>query len=104
MEVNIPNFPQEQKHSHFVAILSIFVVIVIAFLVYVVYMYQTTRDAIVVDQPIPLVNQRVALTPEQSAEKKRIIEGTDNTQIKLTAQEKEDKLAKIKQASGINNQ
>lgn len=100
MDGILPNFPQEQKHSHFVVILSIFVVIVLAFLAYVIYMYRST-PSFVVEQEIPLIQQRVTLTSEQAMEKQRIIEGTDDSRVTLTKKEAEIKKLKIKQASEI---
>jgi flagellar basal body-associated protein FliL len=96
-----PDFPQEQKHSHFIVIFSIFVMIVLVFLAYVIYMYKATPESITVQQEIPEIHRRITLTPQESAEKQKILEGSDITQVKLTQKEKDEKLSQIKKTQGI---
>lgn len=99
----VPNFLPEQKHTHFVVILSVLIVIILAFLVYVIYMYKATPEMTRVEQTIPLIEQRVTLTPEESTAKQAIIEGTDRSQVKLTKKQQEEKLLQIKQAQEVRN-
>ncbi len=101
MVSTFPDFPQEQKHSHFIVILSIFVMIVLVFLAYVIYMYKATPESIIVEQQIPEIHRRVTLTPQESVAKQKILEGSDTSQVKLTQKEKDEKLSQIKRTQGI---
>lgn len=75
--------------------------IVLVFLAYVIYMYKATPESIIVEQEIPEIHRIITLTPQQAAEKQKIIEGSDRSVITLTEKQREEKLLRIKQTQGI---
>ncbi|MEO8637872.1 MAG: hypothetical protein ABI430_03150 [Candidatus Taylorbacteria bacterium] len=97
---NSPQFPQEQKRPNVTVILStVGIFVVLIFLAYAVYYYATSPSPIV--KEVPLLEQRVTLTPEQAAEKKKIIEETDTSRVTLSQSQAEAKLLLIKQAQQL---
>ncbi len=104
MDTGIPNFSElpHEKHSHLVGILSICGVIALSILGYVVYLNMrdvpSEAPAVTkVEKQIPLEEQREELSPIEAEEKRKALQASDTSQIKLSPKESKQKKALLKQ-------